>query len=94
MKKFLFLAIIEDGRYIQRVIPCEYASANEIEVIEDVTEDNRDLTVAYVSIKNFKTARFGKRIYAAFTEEQYKQFDECRRCVDFAGIVEGYKNIP
>lgn len=89
MKKYLYLAIIEDGKVIQRVIPCEYASANEIDVIEEICVDNRDLTVAYVSIKNF-----GKRIYAAFTEEQYKQFDECRRCVDFAGIVEGYKNIP
>lgn len=93
MNKFLYLGLIDGSRYLERIIPCEYASPNEIEVIEDVCEDRRDLVVAYVTISNSKTGSFSKRIYAAFTEDQHKQFTEVRRHVDFAGIVEGYKSM-
>lgn len=93
MNKYLYLAIKEDCRVIDRVVPCEYASEDAEEVMNKVTADERDLIVSYVKIKNFKKYAFGKRIYAAFTEEQYKQFEECRRLVDFAGIVEGYHSI-
>lgn len=93
MNKFLYLGLIDGSRYLEKIVPCEYVSADEYEVMEKVSKDERDLIVAYVKISNFKKYGPGKRIYAALTEEQYKQFDECRRYVDFAGIIEGYKSM-
>lgn len=94
MKKYLYLAIVEDDRVIDRVVPCEYASDDEHEIMDKVSEDERDLVVTYVKIYDRrKSHSWGKRIYAAFTEEQYKQFGAFHR-VDFAGIIEGYIDIP
>lgn len=94
MNKYLYLGLIDGTRYLERIVPCEYASVDQNDVMTRVCTDERELTVAYVTITNIKNGRFGKRIYAAFTEEQYKQFTEVRRYVDFAGIVEGYKGMP
>lgn len=93
MNKFLYLGLIDGSRYLERIVPCEYASCDQNDVMMRVCTDERELIVAYVSINNPRNGRFGKRIYAAFTEEQYKQFTECRRYVDFAGIIEGYKSM-
>lgn len=94
MKKYLFTAIVDDGNYTQRIVPCEYASDDEHEIMDKVSDDERDLIVTYVKIYDRrKSHSWGKRIYAAFTEEQYKQFGVVHR-VDFAGIIEGYIDMP